>query len=521
MTLPAPKSPWPPEQWQPLMNMVAESAAWWRGDAKALDAHYGGKTRPSQLAGGVVGAASRFFWGSPAPVGQSVKKVHVPLAADLAATSASLLFETPPTFRVPDEGGNDIAQQRLDLMLNNEEVPADLLVAGESCAALGGVYARVMWDTDISDTPWIDWVDADSAIPEWSYGKLIAVTFVEELPKVDKDVWRLFSRYTAGRIEYGLYAGSVSDVGRVVPLTGHPATTALADTVDSDSGVDTHATGLCSWYFPNARPVVGFREDGQLRNMGRPDIAPDLHDLFDLLDETWTDLQREMRMAKARIVVPKNWLKTGGLGEGASFSYDREVYEGMNINDQNGDAKAEFIQPDIRVEKYLMIATAIVKEVLRRANYSPSTFGLDTEGGGSGMTAREIEDRHKISVQTWKAKSRYFRQGLSLLARDLVEVDAHLNQTEAVLTRLPQVDMPAPVQETMLDKGQTIQALESARSVSTETKVDILWPEWDDKRREVEVDRIKAEHGTSVVDPWLGMAPDENPEVFDNPDGGQ
>ncbi|MFR9882436.1 phage portal protein [Corynebacterium striatum] len=506
MALPTANTPWPPKKWAPVTQMIDDAALWWEGDTKRLDSHYatGGFNRPSQFAGGVVGSVSRFFWGSPTPQGQKNRKVHLPLAADLAYTSASLLFDTPPTFTVDDEHW----QERLDTMLNNDTFPADLLVMGESCAALGGAFGRIMWDTNVSPDPWIDFVDADSAFPEFSYGKLTGITFAETLPKTDeKTTWRLLSHYTAGRIEYGLYEGKDGNLGTPRELDAHPATTALAEIVDSNGGVDSHTTGIAAAYFPNALPVVGFRKDGQLRNIGRPDISPDLHSLFDTLDEIWTDIRREMRLGKMRATVPEHWLDQQGFGKGQAFDIDREFYDGMNISPSE-NAGAQFFQPSLRFEQYLKLAEQTVLEILRRANYSPATFGI---GGSTAAqkTAREVEAEYQASIQTWKAKSRYMRAGLSQLADALLEVDAWLNGGTIPTDRV-KVTMAAPAQETMLDKAQTIQALDAARAISTQQKIDMLHTEWDEEDKQVEVDRILAEQA-GTFDPLGNIKPDEDP----------
>lgn len=506
MALPTANTPWPPEKWAPVTQMIDDAALWWEGDTKRLDSHYatGGFNRPSQFAGGVVGSVSRFFWGSPTPQGQKNRKVHLPLAADLAYTSASLLFDTPPTFTVDDEHW----QERLDTMLNNDTFPADLLVMGESCAALGGAYGRIMWDTNVSPDPWIDFVDADSAFPEFSYGKLTGITFAETLPKTDeKTTWRLLSHYTAGRIEYGLYEGKDGNLGTPRELSAHPATAALAEIVDSNGGVDSHTTGIAAAYFPNALPVVGFRKDGQLRNIGRPDISPDLHSLFDTLDEIWTDIRREMRLGRMRATVPEHWLDQQGFGKGQAFDVDREFYDGMNVSPSE-QAGATFFQPSLRFEQYLKLAEQTVLEILRRANYSPATFGI---GGSTAAqkTAREVEAEYQASIQTWKAKSRYMRAGLSQLADALLEVDAWLNGGTIPTDRV-KVTMTAPAQETMLDKAQTIQALDAARAISTQQKIDMLHTEWDEEDKQAEVDRIIAEQA-GTFDPLGNIKPDEDP----------
>lgn len=504
MSFPAPNSDWPLPVTLPVMDAVGEASAWWEGDTSRLRSQYGGHVRPSQYMGGMVGAVSRFFWGSPPAEGDTGRKLHLPLAADIANTSASLLFETPPTFRVAEDGGNDQAQERLDALLNNDQFPASLLIGAESGAALGGVYWRIQWDRAVSDDPWIDWADTDSVIPEWRNGRLAAATFVEELPKQGKNIHRLLTRYSPGRIEYQLYEGQDTNLGKVVPFAEHPSTEGL--NVDMNSGVDTGTRRIPAGYVPNARPWVQFRKQGQLRPHGRPDLSPDLFPLFDFLDETWTSLQREIHVSKARVVLPEYMLDKPGLGKGQHFNADKTFYDGVNAP-RDVDLKPEFFQPDIRVEQLLATSDAIVREVLRRSNYSPVTFGLESPGSGQ-MTAREVEAQYKASVQTWKAKSRYWRPELADAAVALIEVDQMLNKHGAKLTTVPTVDMSPPVQKTMLDKAQTVQALDAARAISTETKVDMLWPEWDDTRRETEVERINAQQG-GVVDLLGNVEPDE------------
>lgn len=522
MTLPHDDSAWPPPQWQPLHDMVADAAVWWEGDPKRLQGHYGAGSapapRPSQFSGGLVGATSRLFWGKPQTPGQPQRKLHLPLAADIANLSANLMFETPPQVHLAQKGkdtngdpiraGNDAAQARLDALVNNDRTAESLLVAAESCAALGGVYGRIMWDQDLQPDPWIDWVDADTAIPEWRYGRLAAVTFVEGLPTVDKKhVHRLLSRHSPGRVEYGLFEGKDDNLGMRTPLNEHPSTEGLANIVDQESGIDTGTSRMTAVYVPNVRPVVGFRRDGQLKNMGRPDIPADSYGLLDMLDEVWTDLRREVRTGKSRIVVPESMLDVGKPGQGAEFDVDREIYS--PVGEHPDGMQPSFHQPQIRVEAYGKVCENIIREVLRRANMSALTFGLDSAGGSGNVTAREIEANSRATLQTFKAKSRYWRAGLSHLSATLVEVDAHLNRTGAVLEEVPEVDITPPVQETDLDRAQTLQALDSAQAVSTDEKIRYLRPDWDEGRIGREVDTILREKGVQAGDPFGDAAPDE------------
>ncbi|WP_392452022.1 phage portal protein [Corynebacterium dentalis] len=507
---------WPPAPLAPLFDMVGEASAWWEGDARGLTATYGAKVRSSQFAGGVVGAASRFFWGKPTAPNQSGKKLHLPLAADIASTVANLLFETAPSFKATppvtaekdsEEGEveENHTQRILDELLNSEQFGADLLVAAESASALGGVYWRIQWDQSISPHPWITWVDADSAIPEFRYGRMVAVNFVEELARIDeKYTHRLITRYDTGRIDYQLMRGKDANLGEIVPLTEHPATAGLV--LDQNSGISLGAPILAAGYIPNALPNPGFRKNGLLRNLGRPDLSPDLFDLFDLLDETWTSLQRELRLGRMRITAPDYMLEKRGMGQGTTFDVDREVYDPMYGVSPEDNPGVQFHQPDLRVEKHLQVSNGIVREVLRRVNISASTFGLDDTGTGA-MTAREIEAKTKQSVQTWKAKSRYWKAGLLDAARALVTLAGAMERT-TVKPELITIDMAPPVQETMLDKAQTIQALDTARAISTGEKIRMIHPEWDSVKQDQEIADILAETGAPAGDPFL-TAPED------------
>jgi len=486
-------------QWEKVRQMVDEAAMWWDGDTASLASRYHGQYRPSQFSGGVAGSVSRWFWGAPET--QQNRRVHLPLPADIVSTSATLLFDRSPVFTHPDPD----LKTRLDTILNPDTFPAELMVAGETCAALGAVGWRIMWDSDVSDYPWIEWVDADAIFPSFSYGRLSSVMFVETLPPLDeKHVWRLFSEHAPGRITYRLMEGTEQSVGMVRPLPDHPNTADLADWVDETSAQDTRIPAMTAGYIPNARPIVGFRRDGKLRHIGRPDLTPDLFPLFDSLDEAWTEVRAEMRLSRKKIIVPDWMLKGQGFGAGASFDHDREVYSPVKGH-PDGSMTPDIYAPPLRIDGMLTAAEAWATQIIRRANYSPASFGMDSDSGA--MTAREVDARYDASLKTWSAKSSYWRAGLKAAATALLMKDRDLHGMHPDVDPV-RVDMARPVQETQLDVAQTVQQLDSARAVSTEQKVAMLWPEWTDDMRDAEAARIINEQA-GTVDPALFTQPDQ------------
>src|ERR1043165_5183308 len=110
---------WPPASMKKVLADMAEWSAWYSSDTDALARVYGGDStvggvtnHPAQFRGGLVGAVARMWWGQPTPVGEQRVKLHVPLAADIAAKSADLLYSEPPTFTFED--GNKAATERVE-----------------------------------------------------------------------------------------------------------------------------------------------------------------------------------------------------------------------------------------------------------------------------------------------------------------------------------------------------------------------------------------------------------------------
>ncbi|MCE4161624.1 MULTISPECIES: phage portal protein [Rhodococcus] len=510
MALPLPNSDWPPKPFDKVFTSVNECAAWWEGDPQKLSALYGGGDYdPKPASSGIVSRAiARMFWGRRQNQGQSTRRVHVPIAADLAHTSATLMFSDPPSFTIakPDNTADgtllvtDNATKRLDRIINTPEMHSKLLVAGESTAALGGSFVRVCWNATVADHAWLDFVDADRAIPEFRYGRLHKVTFWSVLNSGNdhETTIRHVEVHEPGTITHGLYVGTRRNIGQRVSLAAHDVTAGLAD--NEGGVVNTGTKHLTAGYIPNARPNPQWRNDGQLVHMGRADISRDIISLMDHVDEAYSSLARDVRLAKARIVVSEHLLNVGRPGQGSTFDVDREAFQAVATS-PNGDPVIEMHQFDIRVTEHLAVATAYLREILRRAGYSPLTFGL-ADDSTSAMTATEIAVKERASIATHTAKSRLWQAVLAPITSALLEVDAFVFDTGVTLSENVEVDWPSAVRETELSKARTVQALETARAASTETKVAMLHPDWDEIRRGEEVTRILRENGMGGIDPF-------------------
>lgn len=508
MPLPTTDQAWPPVDGAVLTDL-RDWDAWYSGDPDQLQERYyrrsarGQQDRPSQRRTGVAGRIARWWWGQPTPDGEKRTKLHVPLAGDIARTSADLLFSEPPKLTT-EATGNVAAQDRLeDLMMNG--LQATLLEGGEVCAGLGGAYMRVVWNDQVSKTCWIDIVHADCAVPTFSYGQLVSVVFWRVIEQDGNTVVRHLECRESGSITHAVYKGSPDKLGKPVPLTGYTETKALAESIALPPGV------MAAEYVPNYRPARSWRHIPSAAYWGQSDYQG-VTGLMDGLDETYSSWMRDLRLAKARIIAPNSYLTSHGPGRGASWDEDREIYSGLDLmvrpNDpSNGLTLNQF---DIRVEEHNNTAHALIEQIVRQAGYSAATFGEVSDG--QAITATEIRSRERRSMTTRSRKALYWGSAIRRIAEALLVVEQFLYRT-GVEPDLPDIEFQDSISEDPQTLATTANLLAMAQAASIETRVRLFNSDWDDDRVNAEVAKIKDEiTPPPMADPTqIGNEPDALP----------
>ncbi|GAB3166928.1 hypothetical protein GCM10027059_26640 [Myceligenerans halotolerans] len=508
MPLPTTDLIWPPEQLKNITPRLHEWDAWYVGTPERLEKVYGRSItgpRAVQRPNGPIGRIyTRLWWGrQTSQESQRGDHMHIPIAADLARTSANLLYSEPPSLFATTSSTQ--TQDRLDEYA--EGGLHDLLATGaEVGAALGGRYHRVTWDPS-ADMPFLSTVDADAAWPEFVWGNLVAVTFWTVVARNGNVVRRHLERHELdsagmGTVSHGLYEGSENQLGRPIPLTEQPETAPYATRVGMDGAlVDLRTPGLCVAYIPNATPAKEWRTDPVGRDLGESDWAGPIMGLMDAVDEEYSSLLRDIRLAKARIIVPSSMLDSNGPGKGANFDLDREVYEGVNAPPTE-DGKQEITpqQFDIRVEEHLAAVADGVKRVISAAGYASATFEDGTDGI---MTATEVHSRERKSYQTRGRKIRQEQPAVAYLSRKMMSIDAAIFRTPGLDWLDPvNVEFSDTVQDSALSMAQTVQSLQIAQAASVETRVQMVHSDWDDEQIKEEAAKIMAETGTPLPDPF-------------------
>ncbi|EEP73513.1 phage minor capsid protein [Micromonospora sp. ATCC 39149] len=501
--------PWPPPAYAPAYQAYRDWDAWYSGNPDQLrdvyaNRHANGSSIPpsqryraGQYAGGIVGTLSRWLWGTPPPVGTRDARLHTPLPADLASTAANLLFSEPPTITHPEPA----------VMTRLEQLQADglsgvLLHAADANSALGDVYVRPVIDQDVSPSAFLAAVHADGALPTIRWGRLVEVTFWSELERSNNVVIRLLEHHDvvtgadksrAGRITYALHEGTPDRLGRMISLADHGSSAYLAELVDATGAQATGLDRLDVVRVPNSGPQRRWRTAPGLKYLGRSDFDGN-EQQFDALDETWTSWMRDLRLARARIVVPEYMLTSLGPGSGATWDADREVYSAVSMLPDQPGAGITLSQFAIRHVEHKATADAIVETALRHAGLSSQTLG---EEGDVAVTATEVQARERQSFTTRGNRIQTWRPAIAEAVELLLAVERAQLRAPAEPVR-PNVEFGDSVSEAPETVARTLQLLHAAEAASVDTRVRMVHPDWDDSQVAAEVARIKGDQPTPV-----------------------
>jgi len=507
-----PEGAWPPPVWDPILWDMKCWAAWWGGDCDALMRTYyalGGDSpiarsyfattgepglptpRPGQYRGGLLGSVRRWYHGIATPPGEKRNNIHLPLAGDIASSSASLLFSQPPALK-HEAGGQDYLTGLVD-----DGTHATFLEGAEHCAAMGGVYLRVTWDTDVSDHPWIDLVPADAAVPEFRGSKLVAVTFWTVLRDEGKTVIRHLEKHIPGRnaILHGVYVGEQDKIGTQAPLGDFWETAPYAQMTTEGNAItfpDQPKDASTVVYVPNMRPNRIWRDLGpHTAPLGRSDYSGLETDL-DALDEAYGSWMRDIRLGKARLIVPSSYIDNIGRGKGGIFEPEREVFVPVAAMVSGEGTMGQQImaqQFDIRWQAHQQTVSSMMEMIIQMAGYSGQTLGIQ---GDVAQTATEVVARERKSLTTRGKKITYWRPALADILYGLMSIEQSVFHMDITPVR-PDVEFPDVVQPDQLELAQTVSALRGAEAASVETAVAMVHPDWSPEKVGLEVQRIYEE----------------------------
>lgn len=570
MALPAENTPWPPAQHAARYDKMRTNSIWYEGDPDKLSNTYKGghiETADAGVEGGfkskIYTIVHRWFWGTGPGAGQKDSKIHIPVAEDIATLSSELLFAEPPLVRLdvpkiekpkdppkpspvtgtlpPDPITGEVpgpeaigapptdpitgevetetvddpagieAQETLEWILDRVGWHSLLLAAAETQSPLGSVCLRIAWDKEVdSKAPFLTRVDADAAIPEYKWGRLVAVTFWTTIESSKSKVVRFLERYSPGKVEYAVYEGGYDNLGKRKPVTDYDqlAWVAELDGLVGDTVEYPNLQGLLlATSIPNRLPDPSDRQ----AVIGRSDYTPGILTLFDSIDEIASSLMRDIELGKGRVFVAQYLLQDQGAGKGSTFNTDQAFFSPVRANPAEKDelplVASQFA---IRVEEHIKAIEWYSAKAIRSAGYNPdSDFGQE----GGEMTATEYSGRNRRSFSTRSKKALYWKTALEHLIEALIRVfNAEFAGLDGNRPAIPEewpvtVEFPPAAHPDIKYLAETANTLKQAMAASTRVRVQLVHPDWTDMEVDEEVARIEDE-GEAIDPATFGLAPD-------------
>lgn len=439
-------------------------------------------------------------------------RIHVPLAADIASVSAGLLFGNAPRCRIYGETDNPKTdksgklaksekQVRLDAILRESLFESLIQEAAEVAAACGDIYLKCNWDEKELAYPSICYVGGDDAVPEYRFRRLVCVHFFTVIKKdrQNSTVWRLYERYEKGRILSAVFKGDTSNLG------DEEASALEAYGIQPE--VTVPGGGMMATHIPNARPSrVRKNEYGRSEFEG-------MRDMLDSLDETMSSWLRDIRLAKSRLIVPAEYLRKRQskpvenlFSENRyTFEFDEDVETLVALDIVNDkDMKITPSQFSIRADEHAKTAEMLIRNIISMCGYSPQSFGLDIEGQAASGTALLI--REKKSFSTRSRKLNYWSMPLERFLTSVLQLDSALyHQGGVKATDRVIVEFPDCMSTDISTMANAVKMMHDAQAASTEIKIKMLHPDWEEGEVKAEAQKVLTEYGTSDAAAIPGM----------------
>ncbi len=200
-------------------------------------------------------------------------------------------------------------------------------------------------------------------------------------------------------------------------------------------------------------------------------------DLFDMLDEVWSQASQTVRVSTPITWVNPDVMQRGPNGTiGYENLYNRQIMMKEGIPDGEGHVNTDIVteQPDLNFDKYGMIAKDLLDYILTGV-LSPATLGIDVAKKDNAMAQREKE---KVSIMfrnnVINSETEMLKDivDLSLLIKEYMDTGAITLKEREVNIRY--CEFANPSTETMLP---ILGGAWSQGQISTEKFVKMMWPD--------------------------------------------
>lgn len=454
---------------------AVKNRIWYRGDSSELEQLY------SQIN---LGADRYKFWASKSTPGMEIRKIHTGIPSMIIDTITTVTLADWKDLDFSDRREGELwkaieAENKFNKKL--EKAVKETLYIGDGCF-------KISLDSRISRLPIIEYYPGERFDIISNRGRIEEITF-KTVYYHEKKRYILLEHYGYGYVKYDLTKDN-----KTVDINTIPQTRGLTDV--KFGGYDESAEGARG-SFMMAVPIQFF-ESGKWDERGQS-IFDKKVDCFDALDEVWSQWMDAVRAGRAKMYIPEDLIPknmdNGSLLRPNSFDNRFIKIAGSFAENDKGN-KIDVEQPEIPHESYLASYVTALDQCLQGI-ISPSTLGIDMKKLDNAEAQREKE---KATLYTRNAIVQALQKVLPKVADTVIKTCQTLNKEP-----LSDVEATAEFGEYANPSFESqIETVGKARMqgiMSLEASVEELYgSSKDEKWKEEEVKRLKAEQGILVVE---------------------
>ncbi len=396
-----------------------------------------------------------------------------PLARLISRASANLLFGEPATFKP----GAEADAEALEALVTANDLDSELIRAAMISSSEGEVWGRILVQPGLLDWPIIEWTSGSNVIPHFHGRFITGATFVSQWRSGPREVHRLLEHYEAGRNWSQLFRGTVTSIGREVPLESFTPTETLQP--ETLTGIDAPLVA----FIPNSLGADPTRGISDYRGLEKRLLA---------LNEAVTIGQQNLKLAgRKRALVDAEYLDSNGqLPDGD------DVYVRQDRDSVMGEAGKPVQMIDYAYDSAAVTAWIdhLIDSTLTYAGVAPQSVGRSVDGGAVSGTALKLKMSH--SLMEAAGKGRAFDRGLSRLLQFAAVLDSRPT-TEGGFGRRwtdpgaePTVQRGDGLLRDDKEAAEVLTALFNAELVSQETAVGDWRPDWTPDQIREELTRL-------------------------------
>ena len=425
--------------------LLNEKYLWFLGCEDLLADFYQTKTHNYTI----IDTRAEYYYSN---VGSNVRVIHSGLPSLISYSKARLLMSGGLEFTVNKDKDKEDKKLTETLQLIFDDNKLDGVIKNSvTTESWGKRFAwKISYDKDISKYPIVELYKPQDYECVYKKGRLQEVVFFNYYEKNDTD-YRLEETYGKGYIKYQLYQCNKDGNEVLVPLTDLEETATLNDVSWNEKRM-----------IAGAKEIVKSDYDGIISE-------------FDALDESWSQLMDEIRLARSEVYVPEMLLTN------KTFNKFRKNYAQLgNDERETGKNAIEHIQPDIRTDEYGKAIDKITANCLVDTGLDPFTVGIDS-GIGANASGENLTKREASSLRTrgemideWEPFLEEFF--MTLLFADVLFNNGKFNRTAKLDDRLyAEVSFGDYISPTRKDLIEETTMMKDADIIDAEKAIDEIF----------------------------------------------